>query len=63
MKSSFSNPQGNCIDVTEVNGVLSIVETDQGAISIRTSPENFQAFIDGVKAGEFDHFGTEVKNT
>jgi hypothetical protein len=59
MISSHSGFQGNCIDVTEFNGTIIIVETDNEAQSVHTSPTNFQAFIDGVKAGEFDHFGTD----
>lgn len=67
MKSSFSNPQGQCINVESIDvgtgPKVTIVETDEQLHSgqfngLFTTPENFQAFIDGVKAGEFDYFGT-----
>lgn len=58
-KSSASNPQGNCLYVRRsTNDDIVITESDDpyGTL-IFTSPANFQAFIDGVKAGEFDEFG------
>ena len=56
-KSSFSNPSGNCIHVDELNGKIVIWESDQNPPTrVVTSHANFEAFIRGVRAGEFDHF-------
>ena len=56
-----SNPQGNCIDVDYAGegpweGKIAIHETDEPELVIYTSPEKFRSFVEGVKAGKFDHF-------
>lgn len=56
-KSSFSNPNGNCVEVAEL---------PDGAVAVRNSrhpsgpalvytPAEISAFVAGAKAGEFDH--------
>lgn len=56
-KSSFSNPNGNCVEVAEL---------PDGGIAVRNSrfpagpalvytPGEISAFVAGAKAGEFDH--------
>lgn len=61
MISSYSGKQGNCIDVTRNGEFILLRETDlryNQVMPLFTTPENFAAFIAGVKAGEFDHFLT-----
>jgi hypothetical protein len=56
-KSSYSNPNGNCVEVAEL---------DDGVIAVRNSrhpdgpalvytPAEIAAFIRGVKDGQFDY--------
>ncbi|KOU06058.1 MULTISPECIES: DUF397 domain-containing protein [Streptomyces] len=55
-KSSFSGTQEQCVEITESAGQILMRESDDpGAVAV-TSREKFAAFIQGVKAGEFDHF-------
>lgn len=67
MKSSFTD-RGNCINVDEEEGYVIIFEDDTSITHpeyihlinrMQTTKENFWAFIQGVKAGEFDHFAKE----
>jgi len=59
IKSSLSYANGNCVEVSEL---------DQGAVGVRNSrdregpvlrftPEEWRAFLGGVRQGEFDEFG------
>lgn len=54
-KSSFSGSGGDCVEVRTVNGTVELRESDEGHLIIRTTPANFAAFVQGIKAGEFDH--------
>ncbi|MEO3972577.1 DUF397 domain-containing protein [Streptomyces sp. CAU 1734] len=58
-KSSFSGGGGeNCVEIArEGNGVL-IRESDAPGTVIATDRAKLAAFIQGVKAGEFDHLLT-----
>ncbi|MEU6865091.1 DUF397 domain-containing protein [Streptomyces sp. NPDC046876] len=56
-KSSFSGGNGeNCIEVGREAGSIVMRESDDPGLVITTSPAKLAAFIQGVKAGEFDHF-------
>lgn len=55
-KSSFSNGGANCVQVVATHGAIAIRESDRPDEVILTTPEKLAAFIQGVKAGEFDHF-------
>ncbi|MFF4330166.1 DUF397 domain-containing protein [Streptomyces sp. NPDC001591] len=56
-KSSFSGGNGeNCIEVGQEAGHIVLRESDDPGLVITTSPAKLAAFIQGVKAGEFDHF-------
>lgn len=57
-KSSKSNPSGNSVEVAGDSESVLIRESDQPNQWIKTTPEKLRAFIDGVKAGEFDHFAS-----
>lgn len=55
-KSTYSNPNGNCVEVarTEGGGVLLRNSRDpHGAVLTYTGAE-ITAFVHGIKAGEFD---------
>ncbi|WP_098011132.1 DUF397 domain-containing protein [Streptomyces sp. sk226] len=55
-KSSFSASQDQCVEITESAGQILMRESDDPSAVTTTSREKFAAFIQGVKAGEFDHF-------
>ncbi|MFE1787614.1 DUF397 domain-containing protein [Streptomyces sp. NPDC059525] len=56
-KSSFSGGNGeNCIEVAQQEGFIVMRESDDPGLIITTTPAKLAAFIQGVKAGEFDHF-------
>ncbi|MCX4724601.1 DUF397 domain-containing protein [Streptomyces sp. NPDC090052] len=55
-KSSFSNGQEQCVEIAERAGEILMRESDDPGAVAATSREKFAAFIQGVKAGEFDHF-------
>ncbi|MFG3427173.1 DUF397 domain-containing protein [Streptomyces californicus] len=55
-KSSFSASQDQCVEITEKAGQILMRESDDPGTVAVTSREKFAAFIQGVKAGEFDHF-------
>ncbi|MFI1188916.1 DUF397 domain-containing protein [Streptomyces californicus] len=55
-KSSFSATQEQCVEITENAGQILMRESDDPSAVTTTSREKFAAFIQGVKAGEFDHF-------
>ncbi|MCQ4081883.1 DUF397 domain-containing protein [Streptomyces sp. RB6PN25] len=67
-KSSFSGGGGggDCIEVTRGdNGMIYLRESDEPDVVAVTTPAKWDAFVKGVKAGEFDHFveGVEDENT
>ncbi|MEV7185891.1 DUF397 domain-containing protein [Kitasatospora sp. NPDC093102] len=53
-KSGFSEANNNCVEVRAVAGVIELRESDEGVI-VRTTARRFGAFLQGAKAGEFDH--------
>jgi hypothetical protein len=57
-KSSFSGSgQDDCLEVTVgEDGLIYIRESDEPDIVAVTTPAKWDAFVKGVKAGEFDHF-------
>lgn len=56
-KSSFSGGGGeNCVEVADQDNGILMRESDDPTRIIVTSREKFAAFVQGVKAGEFDHF-------
>ncbi|MGW7414980.1 DUF397 domain-containing protein [Streptomyces sp. NPDC054863] len=56
-KSSFSGGGGEqCLYVAKHEGEILLCESDDPSRIVATSPEKLAAFIEGVKAGEFDHF-------
>ncbi|MFJ2776288.1 DUF397 domain-containing protein [Kitasatospora sp. NPDC087315] len=54
-KSSFSSSSDNCVEVRTVDGIVEIRESDTGEIVVQTTAVKFAKFLQGIKAGEFDH--------
>ncbi|MEV8322653.1 DUF397 domain-containing protein [Kitasatospora sp. NPDC056731] len=54
-KSSFSGASNECVEVRTANGTVELRESDEGHLTIPTTPTNFAAFLQAAKAGEFDH--------
>jgi hypothetical protein len=55
-KSSFSDGNGNCLEISSRDGVILLRESDDPELIIRTTPAKLRAFLEGAKAGEFDDF-------
>jgi hypothetical protein len=55
-KSSFSGAHNNCVEVRTADGLVELRESEDGDVIVRTTPVKFAKFIQGVKAGEFDHY-------
>jgi hypothetical protein len=61
-KSRFSNPSGNCVETAGLpDGAIAVRNSrdPQGPVLIYTRME-FEAFVHGVKNGEFDDLAFEV---
>lgn len=59
-KSSLSHANGNCVEVADLPGGQ-VGMRDSKDISgpvLRFRPEEWRAFLDGVRSGEFDRFAT-----
>ncbi|MFD0272799.1 DUF397 domain-containing protein [Kitasatospora sp. NPDC127111] len=54
-KSSYSGANADCIEVRTAEGLIELRESDDGEVIVRTTPAKFAAFLQGIKAGEFDH--------
>lgn len=58
-KSSYSNPNGNCVEMAEVPGVGIAIRNSRdprGAVLVY-APSEIEAFVRGVKSGQFDDLG------
>ncbi|MFF3001342.1 DUF397 domain-containing protein [Kitasatospora sp. NPDC057940] len=55
-KSSYSASSDNCVEVRAADGLIELRESDEGEVIVRTAAHKFAAFLQGAKAGEFDHF-------
>ena len=55
-KSSKSGSAGHCVQVQHLGagGVAVTHSTDPAAATLRYTPQEWTAFIEGAKAGEFD---------
>lgn len=53
-KSSFSEQTGNCVELAVVDGHVLLRESDDPGVVVRATPAKLEAFLAGVKAGEFD---------
>jgi hypothetical protein len=59
VKSSLSYANGNCVEVSDLPGGTVGVRNsrDREAVVLRFTPDEWQAFLGGVRNGEFDDFG------
>jgi hypothetical protein len=55
-KSSFSADTGSCIEVAEQDGHILLREGDDPDVVVQTTRRKLRAFLEGVKAGEFDDY-------
>ncbi|MEU1503850.1 DUF397 domain-containing protein [Kitasatospora sp. NPDC005748] len=53
--SSYSGANADCLEARAVDGLIELRESDDGEIIVRTTPLKFAKFLQGIKAGEFDH--------
>lgn len=60
VKSSLSFANGNCVEVADLaEGEIGVRNSrDPGGAILRFTSDEWQAFIGGVRNGEFDRFGT-----
>lgn len=58
-KSSLSYAMGNCVEVADLpGGEIGVRNSrDMGGPVLRFTPDEWHAFIGGVRNGEFDRFG------
>lgn len=57
-KSSVSGNSNQCIEVRIAdNRMVEIRESDAPDAVVVTTPRKFALWLEGVKRGEFDHFG------
>ena len=54
--SSYSEEHLRCVGVTKKKGRVLIINTKTKKSPISFSVEEWQAFLQGVKNGEFDHY-------
>lgn len=60
-KSSRSGTEGNCVEVRFIpNGVQVRNSKDPNGTILTYTPAEWDAFLDGAKKGEFDHFAAPV---
>ena len=57
IKASASADQGSCVEQRFVDGMIEVRDTkDQGrGPGLRFTPDEYAAWLDGAKRGEFDH--------
>jgi Domain of unknown function (DUF397) len=61
VKSSLSFSNGNCVEVSSLaDGEIGVRNSrdSEGAV-LRFTPDEWHAFLGGVRNGEFDRFGRE----
>jgi uncharacterized protein DUF397 len=59
VKSSLSYANGNCVEVSDQpEGTIGVRNSrDCEGLVLRFTPDEWQAFLGGVRNGEFDDFG------
>jgi hypothetical protein len=59
IKSSLSYANGNCVEVASLpGGEIGVRNSrDSGGLVLRFTPDEWHAFLGGVRNGEFDSFG------
>ncbi|MFG2919254.1 DUF397 domain-containing protein [Kitasatospora sp. NPDC048298] len=54
-KSSYSAANNECLEVRTVSGAVELRESDEGHLTLRTTPTALAALLHGIKTGEFNH--------
>ena len=59
VKSSLSYANGNCVEVSDLpEGTIGVRNSrDRDGAVLRFTPDEWYAFLSGVRMGEFDDFG------
>ena len=59
VKSSLNFSNGNCVEVASLpDGGIGVRNSrDSGGLVLRFTPDEWHAFLGGVRNGEFDRFG------
>ncbi len=58
VKSSLSFSNGNCVEVASLTGGIGVRDSkDPAGPILRFTPSEWDAFLGGVRNGEFDDFG------
>ncbi|MFF2074759.1 DUF397 domain-containing protein [Kitasatospora sp. NPDC058162] len=55
-KSSFSGTNTNCLEIASDSDLVYLRESDDPTTVVTTTRAKLHAWINGAKAGEFDHF-------
>lgn len=60
IKASRSNDQGNCVEQRRHGGLVEVRDTKDGGSGpvLRFTGDEFAAWLDGAKRGEFDHLAS-----
>lgn len=54
-KSSFSGNGNDCVEIRALGGAVELRESDEGHLTLHTTPAAFAALLTATKAGELDH--------
>ncbi len=55
-KSTFSGENTDCVEIASDGELIHIRESDEPTVAITTTKAKLAAWLQGAKAGEFDHF-------
>lgn len=56
VKASASNSEGSCVEMRTAEGLIEVRDTkDRSGPVLRFRSDEFAAWLDGARKGEFDH--------
>jgi uncharacterized protein (DUF2235 family) len=57
VKAARSNQEGSCVEQRRYEGMIEVRDTKNNGTgpTLRFTPDEFAAWLDGAKRGEFDH--------
>lgn len=59
VKSSLSFANGNCVELANLpDGTIGVRDSKDPGVALRFTPDEWSAFLGGVRLGEFDDFGS-----
>ena len=60
IKATASNASGTCVEQRRHEGMIEVRDTKDGGSGavLRFSPAEYEAWLDGVRRGEFDHLSS-----